>query len=249
MINVESVGPQFMKGLFQAAVELFSMWPVWVFMLGIIALRLVPELYEIWRFRKAGMAEIDQMSGLQFEKYLEDLFTRLGYRVERTRYVGDQGGDLILTKGGERILVQAKRYSKRVGNKAVQEAAAARPHYKCTKAMVVANQEFTNQAHDLARSNQVELWGRRKLAETVLSLQAGPAAVTATPIAASRPSSAKQEVAASSQQPASTPIVGARPAQAPTCPKCGKPMVRRQGARGAFWGCSGFPKCRHTMEL
>jgi DNA topoisomerase-3 len=32
------------------------------------------------------------------------------------------------------------------------------------------------------------------------------------------------------------------------CPQCGKPMRQRQGAKGAFWGCSGYPDCRCTME-
>lgn len=35
------------------------------------------------------------------------------------------------------------------------------------------------------------------------------------------------------------------------CPKCEKPLMRRTARRGAqagsvFWGCSAFPKCRHT---
>jgi DNA topoisomerase-1 len=28
------------------------------------------------------------------------------------------------------------------------------------------------------------------------------------------------------------------------CPKCGKPLVRRQGRYGEFLGCSGYPKCK-----
>jgi DNA topoisomerase III len=31
------------------------------------------------------------------------------------------------------------------------------------------------------------------------------------------------------------------------CPKCGKPMVRRKGKKGFFWGCTGYPNC--TMLL
>ena len=42
------------------------------------------------------------------------------------------------------------------------------------------------------------------------------------------------------------------PAQAsegPLCPRCGKhSLVRRQGPKGPFWGCSGFPRCRFTCE-
>ncbi|MDF2627060.1 MAG: hypothetical protein K0R39_891 [Symbiobacteriaceae bacterium] len=180
------------------------------------------------------------MTGLEFEKYLEILFNRLGYQVERTRYVGDQGGDLIITRGGERTLVQAKRHSKAVGNKAVQEAAAARPHYKCHHAMVVANQEFTQAARELAKSNQVELLGRRQLAEMVLSTQVGPAA----------PSAAVTPVAASRTPSPSTPAAAATtPTAPPTCQRCGRPMVERTSARGKFWGCSGFPKCRNIVSM
>ncbi len=32
------------------------------------------------------------------------------------------------------------------------------------------------------------------------------------------------------------------------CPRCGLSLVRRNGRRGAFWGCSGFPRCRFTCD-
>jgi ssDNA-binding Zn-finger/Zn-ribbon topoisomerase 1 len=35
----------------------------------------------------------------------------------------------------------------------------------------------------------------------------------------------------------------------PECPKCGKPMRKRQSAKGEFWGCSGFPECKGTREV
>jgi DNA topoisomerase-1 len=31
------------------------------------------------------------------------------------------------------------------------------------------------------------------------------------------------------------------------CPDCGKPMKRRTGPRGAFWGCSDYPTCTATL--
>ncbi len=33
------------------------------------------------------------------------------------------------------------------------------------------------------------------------------------------------------------------------CPACGKPMQRREDRFGPFWGCSGFPACRHSETL
>jgi len=38
----------------------------------------------------------------------------------------------------------------------------------------------------------------------------------------------------------------AKQEDAPACPACGKPMKRRNSARGAFWGCTGFPECKGT---
>ena len=33
------------------------------------------------------------------------------------------------------------------------------------------------------------------------------------------------------------------------CPLCGKPMTARQGRFGKFLGCSGYPECKHTINL
>ncbi|HEX8913222.1 MAG TPA: DNA topoisomerase, partial [Humisphaera sp.] len=54
-------------------------------------------------------------------------------------------------------------------------------------------------------------------------------------------------------------ITGSMPANAaakPTnvatdidCDECGKPMIIRQGRRGPFLGCSGYPKCKNTGEV
>ena len=79
---------------------------------------------------------------------------RLGYSVEVTRYRGDYGADLVVRKGGQKTAVQAKRWKKRVGLKAVQEAVAAKAMYGCDHALVVANREFTQQARRLALSRR-----------------------------------------------------------------------------------------------
>ncbi|MCP4042561.1 MAG: DNA topoisomerase III [Gammaproteobacteria bacterium] len=34
---------------------------------------------------------------------------------------------------------------------------------------------------------------------------------------------------------------------APPCPTCAKPMRRRKGRNGFFWGCSGYPECKTTL--
>ncbi len=42
----------------------------------------------------------------------------------------------------------------------------------------------------------------------------------------------------------------AAPPDAPApCERCGRPMVRRDGPHGPFYGCSGFPDCRTTRPV
>jgi restriction system protein len=75
---------------------------------------------------------------------------------------------LILTKDGHKIAVQAKRYSKPVGVRAVQEALAAAGMYGCERALVVTNRSFTTQAIKLASANDVRLWDRDALVNAIL---------------------------------------------------------------------------------
>ena len=32
------------------------------------------------------------------------------------------------------------------------------------------------------------------------------------------------------------------------CPECKQPLRRIEGKMGPFWGCTGFPKCRRTLN-
>jgi restriction system protein len=139
-------------------------WPVWAGVGAIVALRLVAAIARWWRVRRSGIREIDVMPGEMFERRLELLFRRLGWRVDRTRAVGDFGADLILMSDDHvRTVVQAKRSARSVGVRAIQEVVAAKAHYACTDAMVVTNARFTAQAMQLAEANDVELWDRGEL--------------------------------------------------------------------------------------
>lgn len=33
------------------------------------------------------------------------------------------------------------------------------------------------------------------------------------------------------------------------CPRCASDLVERSGPKGVFYGCSSFPKCRHTAPI
>ena len=37
--------------------------------------------------------------------------------------------------------------------------------------------------------------------------------------------------------------------QTPSCASCGVKMVARESRRGAFWGCTHYPRCRTTLQM
>ncbi|MNW33527.1 Restriction endonuclease [compost metagenome] len=133
----------------------------------VIAFIFYRQMAAVTRLRNSG----DKMDGHQFEKYLGHLFRAQGYKAEVTQASGDYGADLVLTKNDQRIVVQAKRYSKNVGLKAVQEVYGAVAHYRASSAWVVTNSDYTEQAYKLARSNNVRLINREQLIEMILQVK------------------------------------------------------------------------------
>lgn len=121
--------------------------------------------------QKIDIGDFDKLNGYEFEGYLKGLFNLLGYTTIQTALSGDQGADLIISKDGEKTVVQAKKYNEKVPNKAIQEIVAAKNHYKANKAIVITNSSFTKSAIDLALSNNVELWDGLKLKDIIQNLK------------------------------------------------------------------------------
>ncbi|WP_188206818.1 restriction endonuclease [Alkalibacillus aidingensis] len=176
------------------------------------------------KLKRAGIHEVDQMDGLTFEKYLKLIFREKGYKAKVTRAAGDYGADLILEKDGNRQVVQAKRYSKNVGIKAVQEITAALKYYQASEALVVTNSYFTNQAQSLAKENDVQLINREGLINLLLNTNPN-------------------------QEKVSTSNLMNEPSEKPVCPDCNEEMELRSGKRGKFYGCVNFPKCYQTKSI
>ena len=144
-------------------------------LLGVLALcRGSYYLYRRRRLASSGISEIDSMDGRAFELFLATLFRRLGYRVEVTRARGDYGADLVVERDGRKLAVQAKRWQKDIGVKAIQEAVGSIAMYRCDGAMVVTNREFTRPARRLADANAVELWDRQALTTKLLAMKGTP---------------------------------------------------------------------------
>lgn len=127
--------------------------------------------------------------GRQFEEYVAQIYRVLGYNAKTTTQLraegklppsiqarggsGEQGVDVIVpvfdqvTGQEQRIIIQCKHYSQKVGNSAVQEINSALALYNAQKAVVISNNFFTKQAIELAAANQVRLIDREGLEKLI----------------------------------------------------------------------------------
>lgn len=97
------------------------------------------------------------MTGLEFEVVIASHYETQGYTTTITQSSGDYGVDIIASNDKEKLAIQAKRYSAKVGVKAIQEVSSGAFYYKADKAIVITNAEFTAPAINLARKTGVEL--------------------------------------------------------------------------------------------
>ena len=108
--------------------------------------------------------EIEVMNGHDFEMFVANLFSSLGYcNVKVTPSSHDFGADVIAEKDDVKFAIQCKRYSSPVGVSAVQEVMASKSLHDCHVACVLTNSTFTPSAEELARKNLVILWDGNKL--------------------------------------------------------------------------------------
>ncbi len=118
------------------------------------------ELY-MQRYYSVQMAEVDQMTGIQFEEFCSMMLKKAGYtNISLTKASNDQGVDITAEKDGNRYAVQCKRYNSVLSNTPVQEVFAGSRLYGCDTPVVMTNSYFTKGAMELAAATGVQLWNR-----------------------------------------------------------------------------------------
>lgn len=100
----------------------------------------------------------------------------------------------------------------------------------------------------------VAIWKRRQQAEADLRHLGMPIPTARSPIATSASGAGLSTPVATGQTVRQASMPSPRPqnqANAPVCPRCSSPMIRRTARRGRnaggqFWGCSRYPICKAT---
>jgi restriction system protein len=188
------------------------------------------EQYEATYSHLLG-SDIDLMTGTDFEAFLGRLYTEMGFAVTFTRDGADQGADLIVTApNGERVALQAKRYSQTVGNAAVQEAIAGRVFYHCSRCIVVTTATFSRAAAALARADgSVQLVDRPALDQLRHQYLAD---ITIPPFSWESWEGLRRTLK-------DDPL---------HCSVCGAALRLRYSQWGGFFGCTRYPHCRFTRK-
>ena len=114
---------------------------------------------------KEAAYSVECLSGGEFERFLKWLFDELGFEVHPGKYSADSGVDLVVSKNGEKVVIQGKRYppDMLVSNSVVLKAQETMGVYGCKKSIVVATSSFTGQAICDAKRLGIELWDRNTL--------------------------------------------------------------------------------------
>ena len=137
---------------------------------------LIWAIYRKFKFRKRkhddkvdvfNMSQIDNLSGIEFENILKEIFEKQKYIVSKTKMSHDYGADLILEKNKRLTIVQAKCYSKNIGIKAIQEIISAKKHYGADEMFVATNRYFSKDAIVLASEHNVRLIDRDVLIKLI----------------------------------------------------------------------------------
>ena len=123
------------------------------------------------KLRAIQLSGVDVMDGFVFEKYVAELLKNQGFNNVRLTEKYDLGIDAIADKNGEKWGIQIKRNRCKTKAESVRQAVTALNHYKCSRAMVISNSQFTGAAKQLAASNRCILIDRQQLGEWIFAYQ------------------------------------------------------------------------------
>lgn len=168
----------------------------------------------------------------RFEQVIEAYFERTGWRTQPARIGADGGVDIHLFRPQERTVgavVQCKAWTTyKVGVKPVRELFGVMAAESVSEGFFVTAGEYTEEARSFARGKTVTLIDGGDLIQRIKALPREDQCYIYN-------------------------IATAGDYKTPTCPRCGRKMVRRIGAKGRgagvpFWGCPGYPRCKMILK-
>lgn len=112
-----------------------------------------------------NLNRLQRMDPIAFERFVGELFKKMGYRVEDTRASADEGIDLVLRRGRGMAVVQCKRYSGSVGQPVVRDLYGVMLHTRSAEAYLVTTGTITQAAYRWAEGKPIHLVDGHRLVE------------------------------------------------------------------------------------
>lgn len=166
---------------------------------------------------------LKDMNPLAFERLACDLHAKLGYEVESTVYSGDNGADGILKRNGELTILQAKRVQGYVGEPVLRDLFGTMHSFGAKHGVVVTTGKVSEQARKWVLGKSIRIIELEELSSLI------------------RQNFKEGDLVPDSFAPSIKHVN--------LCPECHRPLRKRRGKHGSFWGCTGYPSCRYTKNI
>jgi len=216
---------------------LWQLWPFWLILLAVVIIRLFFEWLDLeidnWHIRRkfkkgeAWRSDRDLLHWLrgmrpaEFEDYIADLFSRLGYKTSAVGQSHDGGIDVIAEKDGKTSYIQCKKFiTSEVTVGAVRDFyGALADRLANSQGYFITTNKFTLEARKFAEDKPIELVDGFELIRYIRMVKKDE----------------KPDKISVNQT-------------AQICPQCGGKILERTGKFGVFYGCSNYPKCKYTIK-
>lgn len=184
----------------------------------------VEELKNVRQTPEPTISEkLRKIDWFQFEKLIELIYQRRGFKVKRLGGANADGGiDLVVELPAERFVVQCKHWRKwNVGVRDIREFLGTLTNSQIPNGIFITLRGYTREAKQLADKHGIKI-----LSESDIIQMLGKSGLIDS-----------QEVSRLFS------------AEGKCCPKCENEMVLRTNRLkgNKFWGCSNFPRCRFTL--
>lgn len=173
-------------------------------------------------------ATLHRIDWFQFEKLISAIYQAKGYLVKRVGGGRPDGGvDLFIERDDTKTVVQCKHWKSWVVQvRNIREFLGTLTDQQISNGIFVTIRGYTNEAKDLAAKHHIAVLDLNDLIKLM------------------------DEVGWRSN-PAVQSILND---QRKWCPKCERELVLRVASKGRnagnqFWGCSGYPQCRFTLNV
>ena len=172
-----------------------------------------------WSSNRNVLVKLKKLHPNDFENYIADMYSRLGYKTERVGGSYDGGVDVIAEKDGIKHYIQCKKYiTSKVSVGDVRDfAGALMDKLSQGKGIFITTNIFTTEAEKYAEDKPIELIDGDELLRLIKLANKENGVI--------------------------------KHKESDICPTCGGKLLEKNGKYGKFLGCANYPNCRFTKKI